>query len=110
MNREFILKHTGDYQENLIKRLRDPELAQAYLEAAIESYEEDGDTECLLLAMRDVAKAQGDVGELASRTGISRQHLYNVLASKYHPPLDHLLNILSALGFRVRLERQDVTI
>jgi hypothetical protein len=58
MNRETALKHTASYEDNLIERLKDPELARAYLEAALASYEADYDTEALLLAMRDVAKAQ----------------------------------------------------
>ena len=64
MKKEDILKHTGDFEENLRKRLKAPELAQAYLESALESYEEDGDIESLLIAMRDVAEAQGAEGTL----------------------------------------------
>jgi len=108
MNKEAILKHTTSYEEELIEDLKDPMEAQAYLEAAFEAYEKDGDTEALLLAMRDVAEAQGGIGELAKRTSISRQHLYDILASKHNPRLDNWLSILSALGFRVRLERQKV--
>lgn len=107
MNREAILKHTTSYKEELIQDLKDPEEAQAYLEAAVEAYERDGDTGALLLAMRDVAEAQGGIGQLAKRTAISRQHLYDILAGKHNPRLDNWLNILSGLGFRVRLERQD---
>ncbi len=106
MNKE-ILKHTTKYEDDLIEDLKDPEEAQAYLEAAFEAYEEDSDTEALLLAMRDVAKAQGGIGKLAKRTGINRQHLYDVLASKHNPRLDNLLGILSGLGFRVRLEPRE---
>jgi len=109
MNKEAILKHTVSYEDNLLERLRDPELAQAYLEVAFDSYEKDGDTQALLLAMRDVAEAQGGIGQLAKRTTISRQHLYEILASRHNPRLDNWLNIISGLGFRVRLERQDVT-
>lgn len=71
-----------------------------------EAYESDGNTEALLLTMRDVAEAQGGIGELAKRTAVSREHLYEILAGKYNPRLDNWLNILSGLGFRVRLERQ----
>lgn len=106
MNKESILKHTKSYEENLLKRLQDQELAQAYLEAAFESYEEDGETQALLLAMRHVAEAQGGVGELAKRTTISREHLYDIFANKHNPRLDNWLNIISALGFRIRLEPQ----
>ncbi len=105
MNKEAILKHTTSYEDNLLERLRDPELAQAYLEAAFESHEKDGNTEALLLAMRDVAEAQGGIGQLAKRTSVSRQHLYDMLASKHNPGLDNWLSVLSGLGFRVRLER-----
>ena len=107
MNKEAILKHTKSYEENLLKRLQDQELAQAYLEAAFESYEQDGETEVLLLAMRHVAEAQGGIGELAKRITVSREHLYDILSSKHTPRLDNWLEILSALGFRVRLERQE---
>ena len=106
MNKEAILKHTTSYEENLIKHLQDPELAQAYLETAFESYQEDRDTDALLLAMRDVAEAQGGIGKLAKRTTISREHLYDILASKHNPGLDNWLDIIYALGFRVRLEQQ----
>ena len=109
MNKEAILKHTTSYVDELLEDLKDPEEAQAYLEAAFEFYEENGDTEALLLAMRDVAEAQGGIGRLAKRTSISRQHLYEILASKHNPGLDNWLSILSGLGFRVRLERQNVT-
>jgi len=104
MNRETVLKHTTSFKENLLKALSDPKEAQAYLEAALSAYETDGNTDALLLAMRDVAQAQGGVGQLAKRVGITREHLYNVLASKHNPRLDNLLSILSGLGFRVRLE------
>ncbi len=34
MNKEAILKHTTSYENNLLERLKDAELAQSYLEAA----------------------------------------------------------------------------
>jgi len=107
MNKEAILKHTTSYEENLIKHLQDPELAQAYLETAFESYQDDKDTEALLLAMKDVAEAQGGIGKLAKKITVSREHLYDILSSKHNPRLDNWLEIISALGFRVKLERQE---
>jgi len=104
MNRETALKHTTSFKENLKKALKDPKEALAYLEAALNAYEADSSTSALLLAMRDVAEAQGGIGQLAKRVGITREHLYSVLASKHNPRLDNLLEILSGLGFRVRLE------
>ena len=104
MNREIVMKHTTSFKENLLKALADPKEAQAYLEAALAAYETDNNTDALLLAMRDVAEAQGGIGQLAKRVGITREHLYSVLSSKHKPRLDNLLSILSGLGFHVRLE------
>ena len=88
-----ILKNSRSYEEGLYEDLQDPEEAQTYLEAAIEAYEADGESESLLLAMRDVAEAQGVIGNLEE-------------------PLDkhNLLDILFGLGFRVRLERKEVPV
>ena len=108
MDKEAILKHTTSYEEELLEDLKNPAEAQAYLEAAVESYEKDGDTEALLLAMRDVARAREGIGQLAKQTSIARQHLYDMLANKHDPRLGNWLNALSALGFRIRLEQQDV--
>ncbi len=110
MNRETILKNTTSFKENLLKALQDPEEAQAYLEAALEAYEADGNTDALLLAMRDVAEAQGGIGQLAKQTAVSREHWYEILASQQTPRLDAVLSILSALGFHFRLERQTLPI
>ena len=107
MDKEFILKHTTSFKDNLLEDLKDPEFAQYYLEAALEDYEKDGDTESLLVAMRDVAQARGGIGKLAKQTGLNRSHLYEVLDGKHNPRLDNLLTILSGLGFRIRLERQE---
>lgn len=49
---------------------------------------------------------KGASGSLPSGVDISREHLYNVLASKHNPRLNNLLSILSGLGFQVRLEPQ----
>src|SRR5436309_14436376 len=52
------------YHPVLIKALRDPREAVEYLNAALE----DGDSEVFLLALRDVAEAQGGVAEVAERS------------------------------------------
>ena len=44
MDRDFVLANTSSYDEWLIEHLTDPQEALSYLEAALEAYEEDGDT------------------------------------------------------------------
>ena len=110
MNKETILKHTASYKDELLEKLQDSEFAIIYLETAVESYQEDSDTEALLLAMRDVAEAQGGIGKLAKKITVRREHLYDILSIKHDLRLDNWLEILSALGFRVRLEPQKKTV
>ena len=72
-----------------------------YLEVAIEEYEEDGDKEAFLIALRHVVKAQGGVKKIAERTGLNREHLFRMLSAKGNPRLDTIGKILHGLGFRL---------
>ena len=46
---------TESYKENLLESLKDPETAAEYLTACLD----DGDMDVFILALRDVAEAQG---------------------------------------------------
>lgn len=104
MNTETILKQTTSFRDDLLKDLRDTEFAMYYLEAALVDYKEDGNTESLWMALRDVVEAQGGIGKLAQRAKTDPQHLNDIFTSKQKPHLDNLQNILSGLGFQIRLE------
>ena len=104
MNEKKILQHTVSYDEGLLEALKDPVEARAYLEVALDECEASGETAGLLLALRDVAQAQGGVGALADRSGLHRDQLYRILSSRSKPQLDKLMAIISALGFRLRLD------
>ena len=104
MNRDFILKNTTSFKENLLKRLKDPEFARVFLDVALEEYEKDGDGEAFLLALRDVVEAQGGVGKLAKETHLNRQNLYKALSQEGNPRLETVGAILHALGFRLSVE------
>lgn len=104
MDMETILKRTTSFKDELLKDLEDTEFAMYYLEAALADYREDGDTQALWTALRDVTDAQGGIGKLAKRTKINPQYLNDLLTSQQNPRLDNLQNILSGLGFRLCLE------
>ena len=104
MNMEMILKRTTSFRDNLLKDLEDTEFTMYYLEAALTDYREDGNTEALWTALRDVTDAQGGIGKLAERTKINLQYLSDILTSQQNPRLDNLQNILSGLEFRLCLE------
>ncbi|GGF95930.1 MULTISPECIES: addiction module antidote protein [Cysteiniphilum] len=96
-----IEQNTTDYHAHLIQSLHDKEEAVAYLEVALEEYENDGDSQAFMLALKNIVEAQGGVGSLSKKTGLDRAHLYRVLSSKGNPRFITLGNILKALGFKL---------
>ena len=57
------MARTLDYQKELIKRLKDPKHSLAYLNAAFL----DGDPRILLIALRNVLKAQNSISKAAKK-------------------------------------------
>ena len=101
MTKRRIEKITQSYEEWLIHSLKDKEEAAAYLEVALEEYQKDNNTECLLLALRHVAEAQGGLGLLAKKTHLNRESLYKTLSKKGNPRLQTLGVLLKGLGFQL---------
>jgi len=85
------------HQEYLIESLKEPSDAAAYVESAME----DGDPELLLLALRNVAEAQGGMAKVAKKSNLNRETLYRTLSTKGNPRLKSLTNILDAFGLRL---------
>lgn len=91
------------YQAELIKSLRDPLEAEEYLNAALE----EDDPELFLVALRNVAEAQGGVAQLADKTKLNRESLYKMLSERGNPELKSLDALLHALGFRLAVTAID---
>ncbi len=104
MNKKKILKNTISYHEELIESLKNPKEANLYLNIAMEEYHEDGDSEALLVALRNIAEAKGGMSKLAQKTHLNRQSLYHVLSKKGNPTLDKFDLILKGLGYRLTVE------
>jgi len=85
------------HEDWLLERLRDPELAAEYLNAALA----EGDQAVFMLALRDVAKARGGVAGVARDTGLNRVALWRSLSAEGNPELDSLNRILEATGLRL---------
>jgi len=77
--------------------LRNPREAEDYLNAALE----EDDPELFLLALRNVAEAQGGVAQLADKAKLNRESLYKMLSERGNPELGILDALLRALGFRL---------
>ncbi len=80
--------------------LRTPEDIAEYINAAIE----DGNEQVMLAALKDVARAIMGITELAQRTGLSREALYNTLSENGNPRFSSLVEILHALGLELSVK------
>jgi probable addiction module antidote protein len=87
-------KPYGYWDDYLFELLRDPEEAIAYLNAALE---EDDMPEVFLIALRNVAKANG-ITNLSRTTGMTRAGLYRTLSRSGNPGIRTLQALLEALG------------
>jgi probable addiction module antidote protein len=85
------------YKQGLLKELKDPEYAAAYLAHALES--EDQAT--FLLALRDVVEAGGGASVVARQAHIQRESLYKALSNRGNPRLTTLQGILKSVGLRI---------
>ena len=93
------------YQEWLIENLKDHDEAVAYLNAALEeSLKGDEESQqVFLMALRNVAEAQGGVGNLAKKARVGRESLYKTLSEKGNPKWQTLVSLISSLGLNLRL-------
>lgn len=88
-----------------MEALKDDNEAEAYLQVALEEYDEDGDYEAFMLALKHLAEARGGINALAKKTHLNRQNLYRVLSKSGNPRLDTLSNVIHALGFKLTVSK-----
>lgn len=75
--------------------LTDDAAVAEYLTAILET----DDTDLLLLALADVARARG-MAQVAKDTGLGRESLYKALSPGAKPRFDTILKVTRALGVR----------
>ena len=92
-------KTSSSYSEGLIKDLADPVEAAAYLNAALD----DGSKEVFLMALRDIAEANG-MARLSKKAHLNRESMYRMLSGKGNPQLSSLVSILESAGLRLAVE------
>jgi probable addiction module antidote protein len=68
-----------------------------YLEAALE----DGDAALIAAALGDIARAKG-MAVVARKAGLGRESLYKALSRDGNPAFATILQVLGALGLRLR--------
>ena len=95
------------FKDYHIEQLRDPEDAKIYLSVALEDYEINADIDAFLLAVRDVAEAQGGISKLAERLSLTDDGLNKVLSENGNPQLNTIREILHELGFKFSIEARE---
>jgi probable addiction module antidote protein len=78
--------------------LNSPEMVHEYLKAAFE----EGDTQLLVTAIGNVAKAQG-MTEISKKTNLSRQNLYKALSPNASPKFETIKKVVEALGCKMAI-------
>ena len=89
-----------EYQKDLIEALKDPIEAAAYLNAALE----EGDKDTFLLALRNIAEANGGMKTVAEKTQLNRETLYRTLSRRGNPEIRTLFSLLHSMGLRLTVE------
>lgn len=93
-----------NFKDYHLEKLSDTDEAKRHLRVALEEYEKDGDVSAFLLALKDLAQAQGGFSYLAKKTNLNRQNLYKTLSEKGNPRLNTIETILRCFGFRLSIE------
>ena len=93
-----------NYEDGLKVRLADSEYAKEYLAIALEEYDEDGNIQAFLLALRDVVNAQGGVSNLRPHIKLSNEELHEAFSENQTLPFEMMGAILHGLGFKFSIE------
>ncbi len=86
----------ASFDDYIVKTMKDPAEAAAYIEAAIEL----DDPAALLVALRQVAKAHG-MAEVARRADVGDKVLFKALSPDGNPTLTTIHKVLHAVGLRL---------
>ena len=86
----------ASYDDALLKALKDPIEAAAYIEAVMQLDEPT----TLLVALRNVAKAHG-MAEVARRADVGDKTLFRALSDSGNPTLSTVHKVLHAVGLRL---------
>jgi len=62
----------------------------------------DGDTDELLVAMGNIAKAKG-MSQIAKDTGLGRESLYKAFKSNSSPKFETIMKVFNALGIQLHV-------
>jgi len=94
------MKQMTAYETDLQEWLKTSANAAAYLNAVLE----EGDKTAMLLALREVAQANGGMTAIAEKAHVKRESLYQMLSRRGNPELTSLFNILHGMGLTITIQ------
>lgn len=95
-----MARQLQEFKDYIQEKLKDPEYALAYLNAALE----DEDKSVFLIALKDVIEAyESNKSNLAKLTNVSRPTIYRALSKTGNPRWDNITSIVNAMDFRITI-------
>ncbi len=67
----------------------------------------EGDQAAVMLALRQIAQAQGGMAEIARKAKLTREATYRILSKRGNPELKSLTALLRAAGLRLSVKPVD---
>jgi len=85
-------------------RLHDDFMAESFRKDPAYDILEDGEPAELLIALRQMSKAFGGMGEVARQAGVNANTLYRTLSEQGNPQVSTLAAILRSMGMRLAVQ------
>jgi probable addiction module antidote protein len=106
MNKKRIEEITGDFSENLMKELKDPEFAAEFLNAMIHDFYEDQDITSFNHALSYILKSE-NISKISKESNVSRSNVYRIFNSESKSTFIDMLNLLHASGFDLEVKPRE---
>lgn len=92
------IKTYKEFKDLLQNKLQDSELVAVYLNEVINN----GDKGALLIALREVLEARGNIKAFAKEADLPRQSIYRMLSEDGNPTLEKFIAIYEAMGLKMQ--------
>jgi len=95
------INNAPNFDEDMIKRLQNPEFESGWIELALQEFLEEGNFNTFIRCLTYVVKARGhgEISRLAQASSIDRGNLSEILSGKVTPRIDTALKLIRGLGY-----------
>ena len=104
MTQQALIDTYRTFDELLLEELKNPEMAEGYLQDIVAEYLVDRDVKMLVHCLKPLIQVQGTISSFAKKTGIQRTYLYKIFNHTVKPEFGTLVTILSSLGYDIEIK------